>query len=545
MAAKIDIMIQGVDKPTENNIRKRIDYLNQDNSKTPAYMRQAIPKQVKQAMQPYGYFHPSIKISSREYRGTTIMTIHVTPGPPLKLRRLQLEVHGSGQHEKEFEELIHKTQLRLHSPFRVPDYNRTKMGFFHIAEKLGYIKAKILDHGIKIDTEENTAEVKLVFDTGRRYYFGPVSFLQKPLAEELLRRYIRFQVGEPFSIKKLLELQDALRSSAYFSHVRVIWDENKSKNYRVPIQIELEPSKNKLYTFGMGYGTDTKIRGTFSYEKRRVNNQGHRFQSRLQASPVQSSLQARYIIPGRYPPTDEYQFFTTAVRYRLKQNDSLSTVIGASYLSHWREWTRTINLNYLIEWRRNRPGTPALVSRWLYPSVNFRRIHARNHINTDNGYRINIHLLGAHDGILAHDSFIKGLVEVKTIHSFNDFRFITRESFGMISINNINNLAAHFQFHAGGAQSIRGYQFQSIGPGKYLQIASVELQRKVYDKWRLAIFFDAGIASNKFKTPWKRGIGFGLVRETPIGSVEIGLARPLDSDKKGFNLVFSLGPDLA
>lgn len=543
----VDIFVKGVDDATQKNIQKRIDLLSQHKRRDTdlPYLRRALPKEVKKAMEPYGYFEPQVRLHERIYREQVILTVQIKPGRAVTISKLHIAVTGDGSHHPEFKAVIRSSKLIVGQRLITPEYNRSKMAFFHIAEKLGYLKAKLLEHQIKLDLKEHTAEIDLVFDTGKRYYFGPITFEQNILDEGLLRRYLKFKRGEPFSIKALLTLQDALRGSNYFSSVNVKWDENDAVKYHVPIKIILKPGERRLYNFGIGYGTDTSVRGTFGFENRLINRRGDHFQTRIQASPKQSSLQARYIIPGKYPPTDEYQFFTTAVRYRLRQNDSLSTVFGASYLSHWREWTRTLNINYLIEWRRDRPGTSALTSRWLYPSVNFRKIHAKDHINTDNGYRINLTFQGAYDGVFAHDSFFKGLIETKYIRSFNHFRFITRQAIGGIMIDNIDNLAAHFQFYAGGSQSVRGYQFQSIGPGKYLITGSVELQHKLFDKWRIASFFDMGSVSNSLKPHFRRGVGIGLVRATPIGSVEIGVARPLDSSRKGVSLVFSLGPDLA
>lgn len=543
--------IKGVDKGTKENILKRIELSSKKLNKKASSVEiqrftHALPKEIKKAMQPYGYYSPKISVYQRLYRKRSIIHIDIKPGRPIRIHSLSIQVTGPGAKHPDYQAVKLETQMKEGDILRIPYYNQTKLAFFHIAEKLGYLKAKMITTEIKIDLEKSQADIILHFETGKQFYFGKIEFEKTPLNQDFLKRYLKIKPGETYSTKKLLKLQDALRSSVYFRHVRIDSKINQAKYQRVPIFIELEPSKSQLFTLGIGYGTDTNIRGTVGWEKRRVNTYGHRFQTRLQASPVQSSLQARYIIPGPYPATDEYQIYSTALRQKTKQNDSIAILSGVSYVFRWREWLQSINLNYLMERKHSIDNVPHLTSHWLYPSLTLRRIHAKNPINTKNGYRISIHLLGAHDALLAHDSFFQMKIESKYIHSFsNKFRILLRDTFGYIAVNDINNLAANLQFFAGGAQSVRGYKYQSLGPGKYIIVGSAELQYNFFDKWRFATFFDVGNASNRFSTSLKRGIGIGISRSTPVGSVDFGIARPLDSEKKNINFIFSLGPDLA
>ena len=62
----------------------------------------------------------------------------------------------------------------------------------------------------------------------------------------------------------------------------------------------------------------------------------------------------------------------------------------------------------------------------------------------------------------------------------------------LCNTKNIFQLPLSLQLLAGGSDSIRGYQFQSIGPGKKLVIGSVELQQEIKEDWYLNVFFDAG-----------------------------------------------------
>ena len=48
----------------------------------------------------------------------------------------------------------------------------------------------------------------------------------------------------------------------------------------VPITIRGERIRRDRYSVSAGYGTDTGVRGKFTWDNRRVNNRGHRWQVR-------------------------------------------------------------------------------------------------------------------------------------------------------------------------------------------------------------------------------------------------------------------------
>jgi translocation and assembly module TamA len=88
-------------------------------------------------------------------------------------------------------------------------------------------------------------------------------------------------------------------------------------------------------------------------------------------------------------------------------------------------------------------------------------------------------------------------------------------------------------FRAGGAQSVRGYRYLSLGlregeaivGGRVMALGSLEYQFPVSGPWWGAAFIDAG---NVVDTPsqWRPALGYGAgVRwRSPIGPVNLDLA---------------------
>ena len=191
-------------------------------------------------------------------------------------------------------------------------------------------------------------------------------------------------------------------------------------------------------------------------------------------------------------------------------------------------------------------NNPSQTTLMLIPSINWFRAASNNPIRPSRGYRIGLTLQGASKAIVASTSFFQALLNAKHIHTFKPThtRLVLRGDLGYTAINNINDLPFSLQYFAGGAQSVRGYGYNSLGPGRNLVVGSVELQQKVYGHWYATAFLDAGNVSNRFFPKLKKGAGVGVMWQSPIGAIELTAGRALDLRGKPWRIQFSMGPEL-
>jgi translocation and assembly module TamA len=94
---------------------------------------------------------------------------------------------------------------------------------------------------------------------------------------------------------------------------------------------------------------------------------------------------------------------------------------------------------------------------------------------------------------------------------------------------------------------VRGYGYQTLGPGTKLAVASAELQQAVYEDWYVGVFFDAGNAADSFDhySDIKKSTGAGLIYMSPVGPIELSIARAIaDPSNKPLHFQLSMGPDL-
>jgi translocation and assembly module TamA len=118
----------------------------------------------------------------------------------------------------------------------------------------------------------------------------------------------------------------------------------------------------------------------------------------------------------------------------------------------------------------------------------------------------------------------------------------------------LSDLPPSLRFFAGGDQSVRGYTYQSLGPvdangqvegGKHLFEGSVELERALSQDWGVSLFYDAGNAFNSFdKIHLAQSTGVGLHYYTPVGALNLSLARQVGVEDPGLRITFTVGFEL-
>ncbi len=119
--------------------------------------------------------------------------------------------------------------------------------------------------------------------------------------------------------------------------------------------------------------------------------------------------------------------------------------------------------------------------------------------------------------------------------------------------DNFSELPASVRFFAGGDRSVRGYDFETLGPtdasgvvigGSHRLEGSLEIDRLFRPQWAVAAFVDSGSAFNNTDVDFSTGVGLGIRWYSPVGPVRLDFAHPLDDPDQNLRIHISLGPDL-
>ncbi len=177
-----------------------------------------------------------------------------------------------------------------------------------------------------------------------------------------------------------------------------------------------------------------------------------------------------------------------------------------------------------------------------------------NKLNPSRGFRLEFALSAAKNGVLSNADLVHNEVTLKGLTTlWQRHRFLGRFQFGGNLTDDYKGIPPSLRFFAGGAQSVRGYDYQDLSPknsdndrigGRFMLVGSAEYQYSLTDKWRIAAFTDRGNAFNSLTgASLKSSVGFGVRWVSPVGPIRADIAQPLNGNG-GIHFHFSMGPEL-
>ncbi len=549
-------------KPANNELKANVEgYIGslgtRDEEALLRFSRGAV-EQARKAAQALGYYQAQIdsqvKPSPKADKGPQLV-LSIEPGEPVRLREVTVRVEGPASEMTAFRVPSSKA-LRPGAVLNHGNYEDAKRLIQNQASRYGFFSGHFLRQRLAVDPAAGVADIELVYDSGPRYQLGKVRFEgDAPFDESLLQRMVPFKQGTPYDSELIAELNNALQSIGYFEGVRVDAAPTAAVAQSIPVEVQLQTRKPRTMGLGLGFSTDVGPRGKANWTRHWVNPQGHSYGLETELSAPRQNVGLWYDIPLDPPLTDKLRFAGGYQNEEIAGTDSLSKLLTVGPEWHSKlpsGWQRVVSL----KWQREeyRLGDDSGLSTLLMPGVSYSYLRSDNRIDPHNGYRLQFDAQVAKEGLLSDTNLLHGNVLLKGLTTVaQNHRFLGRVQFGGSATNGYKSVPPSLRFFAGGDQSVRGYDYQTLSPknadgdrigGRYLVAASAEYQYSIAEKWRLATFVDQGNSFNSLELPsLKTGVGFGVRWVSPVGPLRLDLAKALDDDG-GIRLHFSMGPEL-
>jgi translocation and assembly module TamA len=522
------------------------------------------PDEIQRALQPFGFYDSKVEATLTPQGDGWSARYVITLPPPVRIRHIDVVLSGEGAQDPGFDAFVTKLPYASGDQLEQKRYEDSKRNLLLLAAQRGYIDARFIETRLAVNPDERWADIILRFSTGPRYYFGAVSFAQDFMDPEFLARYVKFKPGDPFDNDALLKLQYALNDSGYFNAVNVETLRKPNSERRIPIRVTLSKRPPNAYTFGLGYGTDTRARATVGWTDRRVNSEGHSFSAQAQISSIMRTVLLAYTVPLSDPANDRLIYSLGNGRLIEGSQVAYTSMAGVSRSIIRGPW----NDNQYVQFSHERDEEPATVnpdgsitpatgtnSNLVMPGFAISRLDSDDLVLPTRGYRISADLHGASNALLSDTTFLQSHLFAKLILPLgDDTRLLLRGEVGASAVKSFDELPATQHFFAGGDQSVRGFAYNSIGPrddhgnnvgGKDLTVGSVEIDHFFGRIFGIDAFIDAGNANNSFTSSLEKGFGGGLRWRTPVGMIRFDVAHPVKRpDLDRVRVHISLGPDL-
>ena len=507
-------------------------------------------EEIRRSQQPFGYYHTQVDVRLEDAADglSVIYTVH--QNEPTRLGQVNIQVTGEAERDEKFRELLADNPLKSGSTLDHNTYETYKARFAALASARGYFDAAFREHSVQVNPDTNSADVSLIYDSGTRYTFENVEFNDVPLSPDLLQRFVQFKPGQPYLSSDVATLQQDLQGSGYFAEA-LIGDEPDRERKTVPIKGQLTMDENKHYVLGVGYSTDSGVRGKFEFDRRWVNDRGHQFSSKLYASTKASSLDTLYRIPAANPASD-YYYLRLGGHIKRDTYDSRRIFGEGGYNYRTGDWEHRYGL--VTAWEKFTIGLTDGKTLLLYPQAQWTYTSTKNRLNPKDGYQFRFGVLGASKALLSDVNVVQTNLDARYLQTLGEkSRLVSRAALGGTWTNDFDRIPPSMRYFAGGDRTIRGYTFENIGTrdaggnnigGRYLAVGSLEYEYYFKPEWAAAAFVDAGdayIHDPKIKV----GAGAGVHWQSPVGPIKLDVAHGFDKkygDK--VRLHISIGAEL-
>ncbi|MDF2445772.1 MAG: BamA/TamA family outer membrane protein [Moraxellaceae bacterium] len=553
--AAVAVDIVGASGDLRENIEAYVGTLQDDELASWRSTRTRLYENVKEALRSMGYYGAEVDIGLDRER----VRIAITPGEPVRVRRLRLVFTGDADSDPAFAALRETLPVREGDILHHGRYEAMKTAVRNLGVERGYFDGEWETHAVAVDPEARSADIDLVYASGPRYRFGAIRFQKADGSEQdflrpgLLRQFSTFKEGDPYDAGAVIKFNRALLDSRFFSEVRVQVERERSVDNAVPIDVVLAADKPNNMDVGIGYSTDVEERLTLKWQRPLINARGHGIEVGTELSPVRSSLDAKYTVPLTHPVNDNLQYLYGVRREEVEEIVTWNTVLGVQrQLRQENGWQRTYSLRGLRD-TTELPGGE-IKKDLVLPGVSFDRLRTKGGVDPHWGDRQFYQMEVASEDVLSDASLVWLRSGFRFLRTYaGRHQILLRADGGTVLTDNFDDVPQSMRFFAGGDQSVRGYSYRSLSPrddngiaigARNLLTGTVEYDYEFVKRWRVAVFTDAGNAFDSASEPFKVGSGIGIRWVSPVGPIRLDVAWPVTETDKGLRVHFSMGPNL-
>jgi translocation and assembly module TamA len=559
--AGIEIVIPEVTEPVQTNIRAFLSltrYAERDDvtQETMSRLQRRIVSETRSALEPLGYYEPEVTYETTHEGDKWRVTIHVTPGRPVRLSEVSVTATGPGEHERAIREIIDAQDLKPGLRLNHGTYERVKGALLRAAKNDGYLDARMTKSDLVIDRTERRATATIEMDTGKRYSYGEINIAQDVIEDASMRRLLRMKEGDPYTLDSLLRTQYVLDDSQYFSAVNLETGTVDRETLTVPVTVSAQPNRRHRFATSLGYGTDTEVRGKFTWDNRRVNRDGHRFKMELLGSSIIKQLSARYVIPVMDVALEKLDFTGNVVEEEIGDTESQRAEVGSGLTQVLGRWQRVLFVRLANETTTEGDGTKNTAF-YVFPGISYSTLPSYIVGGKARPYRLYFELRGSPTTLGSDASFLQFRFQGERIFDFAErWHLDLRAELGTTRIESsradqILDLPASQRFFAGGDRSVRGFSLNELSPrdengdsigGKHMATGTVEVVRDLPRNFGVAAFYDIGNAFDDFKDPQlEYSVGLGVRYNIAVASFGVDVAQPLSESRRNprFHLYIS------
>lgn len=492
-----------------------------------------------------GHFAASIAVSVDQTSSPAVLTYAIDPGPRFELRRVKLNPRDAGLPVPE------ALGLTVPSPFSAKAVVDAEAKITDILRRQGHPYAKVADRKVTADFESHAVTVAWDVDAGAKATFGPPRFSGlTSVKESYLAGLAPWTEGAPYDAALVEKYRKKLVSLDLFTMVQADPAPEPGPDGRVPVVVTVTERKHRTVKGGVDYRTDEGPGANLGWEHRNLFGGGEKLSVSASASSIEQVGQASFEKPDFITPKELFKAnFKTANENKKAYEGQNVQATGSVRRQFTESFSAAAGLGYRasrIEKDQSRPWEDDKRYGFVFVPFEAGYDSRSDVLDPQKGVLGSLSLAPYWGTLAGGPNFLRpefSLANYFKLVDKPDFVLATRVS-GAANIGaDRDDVSPDLRFYAGGAGSIRGYPYQTVGPlrghtpigGGSMLTFSTELRLRITELIGVVPFLDGGSAFENPLPPYNQplllGAGLGVRVYTPVGPVRLDVATPVTPRK--------------
>lgn len=503
-----------------------------------SFLAEDAPDNVQTMLRTEGYFNGKVTVSPS---GGGYL-VNVITGPVTKISNVGVSIVGDVLQDDNLADYYKSAttswELPVGETFNQDQWSDSKKSVLSAVTRKKYPLAKLTKSQATINPENQTADLQVVVDSQQPIYFGDFNISgTKRYPESVVRGLARFQPGSPYDLDKLLDYQQALEQDGHYSGASVQADFDKMVNDRVPVKVVVSEVKRQKLELGLRYDSEYGPGGRIAYDYYNLFNHGY-----IGSAVIDTDRYEATVAVGiSQPRNSNGHYWTTSASYTRSTTQNLEKKAlnnGIWYVRDRDGIESRLGLEYIAETRSIPDAHLDLGHSYATMlTASWKRQNIETQLRPENGYYLSGKVGATLGSLLSSTSMARATADAGYYFTPENKKmgtFVLRGKIGYVYAAEDKDVPSSLEFRTGGANSIRGYELDSIGlpgpansvlPERSMAVASFEYQYPITKNISGAVFHDMGDVANKFKEmQLKHGTGVGIRWFSPVAPFSFDIA---------------------
>lgn len=217
-ALALDAAVKGLKGAAATNVVNYLAGLTLEEDVPAERYEDEIIRRIQEALQAFGYYDAQITLRYPEkgLLGGDDVVVTVDAGEPVTIETLELRLEGDAARDKVMKKALADANLEEGDVLRHSRYDSLKSTLASLSLERGYFDTSFSQQRIEVRPWLHSARIYLVMQSGQRYRFGDITYLNSQIELDRVKAMQPFQTGDYYEAGKLTQFNQRLSEAGWF-----------------------------------------------------------------------------------------------------------------------------------------------------------------------------------------------------------------------------------------------------------------------------------------------------------------------------------------